>query len=989
MQLYPGDYTKAHIHHWLHMSVSDETTCSGTEGSGKDALEGRIWYTYPGQNDDLFQGTNNSPATVARVLDDGTSQIYQYQYNPVGKPRQTVDPANRTTLYTYATNNIDLLSVAQIVAGATNLLAQYTYNSQHLPLTSVDAAGQANFYGYNTNGQLIAMTNALMETVSLNYTTNGYLTNVIAGVISNSTWQALSTNGFSYDGYGRLRTVTDPLGYTVTTGYDAADRPTNITYMDGTYQQMVYNYLDPVLTRDRNGHWTAMAYDRLRHLTDTYDNLGRHTQFSWCGCGSLNGITDPLGRATSWIRDLQGRVQTKVYPDLTQINYAYETNSNRLLSVTDAKNQSTIYSYFIDDNLKQVTYSNAVVATPSVSFAYDTNYNRIVSMTDGTGTTTYHYYPVASGQLGAGQLSSVSNSFIGANSVISYSYDALGRVTNRAINGVSQQIAFDTLNRVSVITNILGKFTNTYVDGTMLVSTNYAPFGKKTIFSYLSITNDERLSEILNQKTNSVTLSKFDYKYDPVGNITNWTEQPDTNTPTVVVMQYDPVNELLNSMVFSNTVAGAVLKQYAYGYDLNGNRTSEQIGTTTNAPVAASQSSYNNVNQVMSRTTSSGQLMFAGNLDKQGMVTVAGNAATVNHFITNFVGYASVTNGTNVVPVVAMDYNNNSRTNKYQVVVTNNGAAETVTYDLNGNQTNVVAATFTNSYQFDAANRLISFTGPTNQSLFTYDGFGRRVKIIEMTNGVAYATNIFIWDGQSLVEQRDLTGGTVVKRFFGEGEQISGINYYFTRDHLGSVREMTDSTGAIKVRYDYDPYGRQTIVSGTMNADFGYAGMYVHQPSGLNLTLYRPYNPDLGRWLSRDPLAEAAGLNLYSYVANNPVNFIDPLGLTEHTWWPGRIHNDPNSGIIGIGYDMDTGKWYNVPPGSSSPSGIDIDASKVGNDWYKQDKGSNVDIGKDGKVDYFPFLRKLDPNNPEDKKLIDDLEKKLKNRDPKKDTNCK
>jgi predicted SnoaL-like aldol condensation-catalyzing enzyme len=86
---------------------------------------------------------------------------------------------------------------------------------------------------------------------------------------------------------------------------------------------------------------------------------------------------------------------------------------------------------------------------------------------------------------------------------------------------------------------------------------------------------------------------------------------------------------------------------------------------------------------------------------------------------------------------------------------------------------------------------------------------------------------------------------------------------------------------------------------------------------------------------------------------------------------------------------MDTGKWYNVPPGSSSPSGIDIDASKVGNDWYKQDKGSNVDIGKDGKVDYFPFLRKLDPNNPEDKKLIDDLEKKLKNRDPKKDTNCK
>src|SRR5260221_3453529 len=99
--------------------------------------------------------------------------------------------------------------------------------------------------------------------------------------------------------------------------------------------------------------------------------------------------------------------------------------------------------------MKQVTYSNAVVATSNVLFTYDTNYNRMVTMTDGTGTTTYRYYNVASGQLGAGQLSSVSNSFIGATSLISYNYDALGRITNRAINGVSQQVAFDALHRVT------------------------------------------------------------------------------------------------------------------------------------------------------------------------------------------------------------------------------------------------------------------------------------------------------------------------------------------------------------------------------------------------------------------------------------------------------------------------------------------------------------------------------------------------------------
>ena len=115
-------------------------------------------------------------------------------------------------------------------------------------------------------------------------------------------------------------------------------------------------------------------------------------------------------------------------------------------------------------------------------------------------------------------------------------------------------------------------------------------------------------------------------------------------------------------------------------------------------------------------------------------------------------------------------------------------------------------------------------------------------------------------------------------------------NAFYSRDHLGSIREVIKSLGGtntLVARYDYDPYGKRLTQyqasTYTGGCDFGYTG-HVTNPSlvagqtELVLTHYRAYDPNLGRWLSIDPLGEAGGMNLYAYCYGNPLNLYDPDG---------------------------------------------------------------------------------------------------------------
>ncbi len=168
----------------------------------------------------------------------------------------------------------------------------------------------------------------------------------------------------------------------------------------------------------------------------------------------------------------------------------------------------------------------------------------------------------------------------------------------------------------------------------------------------------------------------------------------------------------------------------------------------------------------------------------------------------------------------------------------------------------------------------------------SYDGFGKAHIITDVKNDGTVNAYRLVWCGEKVCQKRSVTTNALIKSYDEQGEW-SGANVgYYVKDHLGSVVGMMNrSATGQQVSIQYDPYGMvlnktlKTAVDTSLAPDTGYAGMYYHEASGLNLTNYRWYNGFTRRWISRDPIGEAGGTNLYGYVGGNPLNRVDPLGL--------------------------------------------------------------------------------------------------------------
>jgi RHS repeat-associated protein len=574
----------ATLYHWL---VQGSYEITGIPESIKNPLESRIWYNYPDQYDPHFVGSSSSPIKVVRVLDDLSAQLYQYEYNSIGNIINTVDPVGRTFSYTYASNQLDLVEVHQIRTG-NELLMHIDYDSRHLPTNIVDAAGQTNALTYNTVGQLLTRRDPLDHTWTYGYDNQHYL-RWVDGPLPGTNDQT----SFTYDAMGKTRTVTESDGYMITYAYDSLNRLTNITFPDGTFEGFTYDKLDLVANRDREGRVTTHRYDALRHLVETVDPLLWTNSFQWCNCGLPEGLIDAMGRISRWHYDIQGRRSAKEYADGSRVQYFYENNTSRLARREDEKGQITQYEYFADDNRKRVSYPNATsTPTPTVSFTYDAAYNRLITVDDGIGHTAYTYYAVTvPPQLGDGRLSAVNGPW--TNDTIMYQYDALGRVTNRVINGLPQTSAFDRLGRLTTLSNVLGRFAYDYDAATLRVTNVAYPNGAWSKYTYFDNVKDRRLQEISHMLAGGQPLARFAYAYTPAGNITNWLQQLSNEVPRVWSIQLDPSSQITNVIVNQGT---NTIQTFAWGYDPAGNRVVESVDGSTR------HFNYNLLNQLANTT---------------------------------------------------------------------------------------------------------------------------------------------------------------------------------------------------------------------------------------------------------------------------------------------------------------------------------------------------------------------------------------------------
>ncbi len=648
-----------------------------------------------------------------------------------------------------------------------------------------------------------------------------------------------STTAVEYDAFGRVKRESSPcLGvgcsqYWTSFEYDVIGRLVSATRprsaADSRPASVAYLYQGlMVRATDPEDKQTTQVFDALGRLARTVDHAGYAVSFDHDAGGNLVEATDSLGNTLrSDLYDSHGLLTTSYDADRGGWRFEYDALGN-LVSQTDANGRTTMWT-------------RDVLGRPVTRV-----------MPEGTGSITSSWtWGTSAAAREIGRLKRVEISGQGVVTYAeTYGYDALGRLART-------QYADGT--------------------GTHSVDLGYSGVtGRLETLTYPATSDGYRLA--LRYREQNGHLLQVEDAQSP-GTVYWRAEASDARGEVVAETlgngirssrDVDPVNGLVQA-IRSGPGGTATVQNLQYQWDAAGNLTQRRDVLTG----ATESLAYDDLHRLVRADT--------------------GTATTT-------VSFDALGNITQKSGVGAYAYRS-SRPHAVTEVTPSTGPARSYGYDANGNMTSRDGSELL-WYANDLPKRIRMTAGSsTDSSTFQYTPDGHRWRH-EYDAGGTVATHVSLGGLVDRVTQGPVTdyrhliraNGQVVALYSRKSSGTQALRYVL-RDHLGSTDVVSGGNGATVLRESFDAHGARRALgwAGTpSSADLatmreitraGFTGHEQLDSTGLVHMNGRVYDPQLGRFLSADPLVDGPGLtqgwNRYSYVRNRPLSLVDPLGFSS------------------------------------------------------------------------------------------------------------
>ena len=873
----------------------------------------------------------NRPVSTAFPDETTTSNVYNkldlaankdrlnhwasYGYNAVRQLMAETNVNNEITTYDYCGCG----SPDQITRwnGSRALTTQFSYNIAGMLTNIVYPDGYQVDYIYDLDEHLSSVIDGAGNQLDLTWLKHGTQDLLQAADID-----AKAMFIRQFDEYGRTTNNMDRNGKFTSFSYDYLDRMTNRMVIDPgnviapAVETFAYNSRGLLSYIDALGKSSKFGRDTTGRILFETNANNEVLQFTYNPSDEMLTLTDGKNQTTSWSYDFYGRVTNKV-DAASNLLFVYQYDPlDRLTNRWSAAKGNTAFGYDAIGNLTSVAYLSG--NTSNIFYNYDL-LNRLTNMTDGVGSTFFTWTD-------GNQLAAEDGPW--SDDTLSYTYNSarqrmsLGLLQPNA-GPWTQSYEYDAVMRLASLLSPAGNFTYSYrydeggsdqvqslamgngnsigkqYDGmARLIQTTLLPaLAPQIQFQYTYDANFQRTQEVYSVDSSGNNSFK-NYTYDNIGQLK-------------AAQGFDHVYD---SGLGQYVDTARLHEQFGYAYDAAWNLSQR----TNNALVQSF--TVNNLNE-LAGATRSGTLTVAGTATElRG--SVSGSPAGVTNVTVSGTGLtsgaaniyhdgdwaragATLANGANTYTAAGQDTYGRSSVNTANV---NLPATNAFAYDLNGN----LLTNNTRFFEYNDENQLIRVTEPnTWKTEFSYDGMWRMRKCKEFVwSGSWTQTNEirYIYDGRLVIQERD--AGNLPMVSYTRGNDLSGTPqgaggaggllartennkmiagnsmagaYYFA-DRNGNVMALIYTNGLLAARYDYDPFGNILSMLGTLAAanKHRFSSQETDDDTGLYYYGSRFYTPNLQRWLNRDPMGEFEGVNLFTLLQNNPIDFVDTNGFGSY-----------------------------------------------------------------------------------------------------------